>query len=49
MLRFADLERDADLLEAARDAAGEMLRAHPEEATRHVERWLGEKRAYLKA
>jgi len=49
MLRFADLERDADLLEAAREAAAEMLRAHPEAAARHVERWLGEKRAYLKA
>jgi ATP-dependent DNA helicase RecG len=30
MLRFADLERDADLVdEAAREAADLMLRAHP--------------------
>ncbi len=49
MLRFADLERDQDLLEAARDAAGEVLRRDPEAAARHLERWLGEKQAYLKA
>jgi ATP-dependent DNA helicase RecG len=49
MLRFADLERDQDLLEAARDAAAEILRRFPEAAARHLERWLGEKRAYLKA
>jgi len=49
MLRFADLERDTDLLEAARDAAAELLRTHPAAAARHVERWLGEKHSYLKA
>jgi len=49
LLRFADLERDTDLLEAARDAAVELLRAHAAAAARHVERWLGEKQAYLKA
>ena len=29
MLRFADLEKDIDLLEAARNLAVQMLRAHP--------------------
>jgi ATP-dependent DNA helicase RecG len=49
LLRFADLERDQDLLEAARDAAAGLLRHHPQAAARHLERWLGEKRDYLKA
>ncbi|HSD60424.1 MAG TPA: ATP-dependent DNA helicase RecG [Burkholderiales bacterium] len=49
MLRFADLERDQDLLAAARDAAAEILRRQPEAAARHLERWLGEKQAYLRA
>jgi ATP-dependent DNA helicase RecG len=48
MLRFADLERDQDLLEAARDAAQPMLSRHPEAAARHLERWLGTRQAYLK-
>jgi ATP-dependent DNA helicase RecG len=41
MLRFADLERDVELLEAARDLARRCLVQHPEIAARHVERWLG--------
>jgi ATP-dependent DNA helicase RecG len=41
LLRFADLERDADLLEAAREAAGELLERAPQAAHAHVERWLG--------
>ena len=48
MLRFADLERDLDLLEAARDAADLMLRKWPERAHLHVQRWLGEKQEYLR-
>jgi ATP-dependent DNA helicase RecG len=49
MLRFADLERDLDLLDAARDAAEWILRDFPGVASRHLERWLGEKQAYLRA
>jgi ATP-dependent DNA helicase RecG len=49
LLRFADLERDADLVEAARDCAALMLREHPEQAATHVARWLGEREDYLKA
>jgi ATP-dependent DNA helicase RecG len=48
MLRFADLERDMDLLEAARDAADLMLRKWPERAQLHVQRWLGGKQEYLR-
>ncbi|HEY5633051.1 MAG TPA: ATP-dependent DNA helicase RecG [Burkholderiaceae bacterium] len=47
LLRFADLERDAALVEAARDCAGSMLRDHPQAALAHLERWLGGREAYL--
>jgi ATP-dependent DNA helicase RecG len=40
LLRFADIERDTDLLEAARDLAPQMLRQYPEHVRRHLERWL---------
>jgi ATP-dependent DNA helicase RecG len=36
MLRFADLERDLDLLEAARDAADRLLRDWPDHAQAHL-------------
>jgi ATP-dependent DNA helicase RecG len=49
MLRFADLERDEDLLSSARMAAGELLRSYPEAAKRHLHRWLGRKSEYLRA
>jgi ATP-dependent DNA helicase RecG len=48
LLRFADLARDVDLLDAARDAASAMLRDMPEAAERHLQRWLGGKRHYLR-
>ncbi|MBZ0105996.1 MAG: ATP-dependent DNA helicase RecG [Sulfuricella denitrificans] len=48
MLRFADLERDQHLLEAARHAADHMLAEFPDHATRHLERWLGQQQDYLK-
>jgi ATP-dependent DNA helicase RecG len=41
LLRFADLVQDDDLVQAARAAADVMLDRHPDEARRHVERWLG--------
>jgi ATP-dependent DNA helicase RecG len=41
LFRFADLARDADLVEAAREAAGEMIEHDPAAARAHVERWLG--------
>jgi len=49
LLRFADLERDVDLLEAARDLAEKMLCAHPEHAQRHLARWLGGRSELMKA
>ena len=48
LLRFADIERDDDLLEAARDAATWMLRHAPKNAETHLARWLGSRQHYLK-
>jgi len=45
MLRFADLERDVALLEAARDLAQRCLARHPDVAARHMERWIGQRQA----
>ncbi|SEK83910.1 ATP-dependent DNA helicase RecG [Nitrosovibrio tenuis] len=47
MLRFADLEQDMDLLDAARAVAEDLLCNHPEAARKHLERWLGRKSEYL--
>jgi ATP-dependent DNA helicase RecG len=49
LLRFADLERDVDLIEAARDAADEMIASRSPSVARHLDRWLGTKQFYLKA
>ena len=48
MLRFADLEKDADLLEAARNLAPQLLREHPANAELHLQRWLGDRQELLK-
>ncbi len=48
LLRFADLEADLGLLEAARDAAEMLLDRHPDLARKHLDRWLGSKEAMLK-
>ncbi|WP_034335303.1 ATP-dependent DNA helicase RecG [Conchiformibius kuhniae] len=47
MLRFADLDSDLHLLEAARQAACELLARHPEAVAAHLARWLGSREAYL--
>jgi len=49
LLRFADIERDGDLVAAARDAAEALLRAKSRSVTRHLDRWLGSRQFYLKA
>ncbi len=49
MLRFADLQQDTDLLEAARQAAQQILRCAPEMAERHLQRWFNRRQDYLKA
>jgi ATP-dependent DNA helicase RecG len=41
LLRFADLERDADLVQAAIQAAAELIDADAAAARAHVARWLG--------
>ncbi len=49
LLRFADLERDADLIELARDVADNMITERSHAVERHLERWLGHRQFYLKA
>jgi ATP-dependent DNA helicase RecG len=49
LLRFADIERDVDLLEAARDAATWLLLHDNAAAEKHLARWLGSRQHYLKA
>jgi ATP-dependent DNA helicase RecG len=44
LLRFADLERDGELVQQAMAAAAEMIEKHPKAAQAHVSRWLGSKR-----
>lgn len=48
MLKIADLERDVDLLEAARGYADKLLKVQPEVAERHLQRWLGHAEEYVK-
>jgi len=48
LLRFADIERDVELLQAARDLAPQLLRAHPELARRHLARWMMGKSELMK-
>ncbi|MBH5329679.1 ATP-dependent DNA helicase RecG [Eikenella sp. S3360] len=47
MLRFADLEQDLPLLEAARQLAPELIARHPDIVERHLARWLASREAYL--
>ena len=49
LLRFADLNEDVDLLDAARAAAEVLLREHPDAAERHLQRWLGGRAEFMKA
>ena len=49
LLRYADLEMDADLVEMARDIADLMLTDHNELAERHLQRWLGSREELLKS
>jgi ATP-dependent DNA helicase RecG len=49
LLRFADLERDLDLIEMARGVADELIAARSPIAARHLDRWLGTRQFYLKA
>jgi len=49
LLRFADPELDAALLDAARALAPRLLREHPEAAAAQVQRWLGAASEFMKA
>jgi len=49
LLRFADLDTDADLLAWAQAAAPRLLDGYPGLARLHMQRWLGGKSDYLKA
>ncbi|HWS76176.1 MAG TPA: helicase-related protein, partial [Quisquiliibacterium sp.] len=49
LLRFADLERDAELAEAARACAERMLADAPAAVDAHLDRWMGGREEYLKA
>ena len=48
MLRYADLERDADLIPAAQQIADQMLRETPEFTDMHMDRWFGHAEGFLK-
>lgn len=48
MLRYADLEQDVKLLEAARDVAGILIASYPEAVEKHLFRWLGGRQDYLR-
>ena len=49
LLRFADLERDADLIEPAREAADWLLATHADDAAAHLARWLGARAEFIRA
>ena len=49
LLRFADLERDQDLVGAAIQAAADLIAADPNAARAHVQRWLGSRSELLQA
>ncbi len=49
LLRFADIEQDVELLEAAREASTWLLKNDQASAEKHLARWLGSRQHYLKA
>jgi ATP-dependent DNA helicase RecG len=49
LLRFADLEKDVELIESARQVADELLGVNSPAVIRHLDRWLGSRQFYLRA
>jgi ATP-dependent DNA helicase RecG len=49
MLRFADLDRDIELLVAASQIGERLLRERPDLAQEHLRRWFSSRAEYLKA
>lgn len=41
MLKIADLNRDVDLLNAAKNIADRLIKEHPTAVEKHLERWMG--------
>lgn len=48
MLKIADLERDAPLLQIAKVQADRLLKENPEAVTRHLQRWMPNSGDYIK-
>jgi ATP-dependent DNA helicase RecG len=48
MLRFADLEADAELIDPARTAAEDLLKSKPVHAQMHLQRWMGLRQEFLR-
>jgi ATP-dependent DNA helicase RecG len=48
MLRFADLDTDIELLEAARRVAEDLLNSDRAHAQMHLDRWMGGRQDYLR-
>ena len=48
MLRYADLERDADLIPTAQKIADQMLKESPALTDVHMDRWFGHAEGFLK-
>ncbi len=42
MLKIADLERDADLLQAAKNMADKLIKEYPQAVEAHLQRWLSQ-------
>ena len=40
MLKIADLERDTDLLESAKNMADKLIKEYPQAVEKHLERWM---------
>jgi ATP-dependent DNA helicase RecG len=49
LLRFADLEKDTDLVELARDVAAQMIESRSPAVAKHLDRWLGTRQFFLKS
>lgn len=49
MLRFADVQQDAALLEQARTLAEQLIVQQPEIVAQHLNRWLGSREGFLAA
>jgi ATP-dependent DNA helicase RecG len=48
MLKIADLNRDADLLNVAKNMAEKLLKNYPVEVEKHLERWMGRADEWVK-